>query len=790
MLRILDRYVIREVIPPFLLSLLIFTFILAIPPVMQQLEALVAKGVAWQTAGRIIVLLLPQSLGLTIPMALLVGLLIGIGRLSTDRESVALLACGVSPYRMLRPVLALAIVATAATMYVMIVRIPDDNQKFREIAFGIISRRVETDIKPRVFFEDFPGWVLYARDEPPPGEPGWRDVLVADTRRDASTEIYLARRGRLILDKDKRLVDMVLSDGTKYSTAKPGQAETSRFAGDAIISLDPNTVFPQMDLPRGITELTIPQLYQVMAEKERAGLSTHNEVMALHAKFAIPVACLVFAFIGLALGLTVAREGKLAGFVVGVAVIFAYYVVMFLSESAAKGHRMPAELARWMPNLVLGPLGVAALFWRARHAEGRLPIRLPVTLPRWLAARLPAGRRAAAETSGAPSASSSPAARPPSARRVVVVVRIPRIWIPNLSLIDRYISRLYMRVVGLSFLALLGLFYISTFIDKSDKVFKGQATAGMVGTLLVYMTPQFIYYVIPIAALLSVLVTFGLLSRTSELTVLKACGVSLYRAAVPVIVLSLGFSAVLYALEQRILAQANRRAEILDAQIRGRPARTYNTLNRRWVIGRKGDIYHYSYFDPQRDEINALRIYRVAQDKWTLQGETFATRATYSADGGWQAQEGWTRDFTRNPPRWESFGGLRLASLEPPDYFETEQPLAEMMTVAQLRRYVAELSASGFNAVPLAVELQRKLAFPFVTLVMTLLAVPFGVTTGRRGALYGIGLGIVIALTYWIVSSAFVAIGKAGLLPPILSAWTPNIIVIGCAAYLFLTAKT
>jgi LPS export ABC transporter permease LptG len=370
------------------------------------------------------------------------------------------------------------------------------------------------------------------------------------------------------------------------------------------------------------------------------------------------------------------------------------------------------------------------------------------------------------------------------------VVRVPRIRLPAPGLIDRYISGMYIRVVGLSFLALLGLFYISTFIDRSDKIFKGQATTSMVGTLLVYMTPQFVYYVIPIATLLSVLVTFGLLSRTSELTVLKACGVSLYRAAVPVIVLSLGFSGILYSLEQRILAQANRRANILDAQIRGRPPQTYHTLNRRWVIGRSGDIYHYGYFDPQKDELSALRIYRPAGDTWTLQKETFATRARYSARGGWQADSGWTRDYSQRPAKWDDFTNEPLTTLEPPDYFETEQPLAEMMTVTQLRRYVAELSASGFNAIPLAVELQRKLAFPFVTFVMTLLAVPFGVTTGRRGALYGIGLGIVIALTYWIVSSAFVAIGKAGLLPPVLAAWTPNIIVVGCAGYLFLTAKT
>ena len=112
------------------------------------------------------------------------------------------------------------------------------------------------------------------------------------------------------------------------------------------------------------------------------------------------------------------------------------------------------------------------------------------------------------------------------------------------------------------------------------------------------------------------------------------------------------------------------------------------------------------------------------------------------------------------------------------------------MTVAQLRRAVQELAATGANVVPQQVDLHRKIAFPFVTLVMTLLAVPFGVTTGRRGALYGIGLGIVLALSYWFVMSVFVAVGKGGLLPPALAAWTPNIIVSAAAIYLLLKAKT
>src|SRR5215204_3069792 len=145
-MRTLDRYVIREILPPFLLSLLVFTFILEIPPVMRSLEELVSKGVTWRVAGQILLTLIPQGLGLTIPMATLTGILVGLGRLSGDREAVALLACGVSPYRLLRPVLTFATVATAVTLYVMLQAIPDANQTFRNITFELVSQKLASDI--------------------------------------------------------------------------------------------------------------------------------------------------------------------------------------------------------------------------------------------------------------------------------------------------------------------------------------------------------------------------------------------------------------------------------------------------------------------------------------------------------------------------------------------------------------------------------------------------------------------------------------------------------------------
>ena len=797
MFRTLDRYVVREVIPPFLLSLLIYTFILEIPPVMRQLETLVAKGVSWQIAVQIIWTLIPQGLGVTIPMALLTGLLIGLGRLSGDREVVALLACGVSPYRLLRPVLAMGVLASAWTLYILIQAVPDANQRFRDITFEVIMKRVAEDIRPRVFFEDFPGWVLYAREEAPPGSPWtWQHVLVADTRTQGSTQLFLSRGARLNLDRDNRRVDLVLHDGTRYSSGKPGETETYQFPGSLVLSLDPNTVFPRFELPRTIKEMTIAQLQEERERKRAANLSQHPEIIFLHQKYSIPAACLVFAVIGLALGLSVAREGKLSGFVIGIAVIFAYYGILTLGDSLTKGLYADdkgtgpyvfAHLARWLPNIVLGVLGLAALVWRARFAERGSPVSIPIRVPAMLdRLRRSKGPDAVASASTARSDVAS-SATPGRGPKVIVVVKIPRLRMPMPGILDQYITRVYLRVVGLSFLGLLGLFYIATFIDKSERLFKGQASASLILQLLAYQTPQFVYFVIPIAALLSVLVTFGLLARTSELTVMKACGISLYRAAMPVIGLSLVGSLALFSLEQEILAAANRRAEVIDNTIRGRPTTTFNPLTRQWLIGRDGSIYHYSYFDPAEGALHALSIYRPAPDGWRLTSHTFAARAVY--DGQWTASNGWTQDLRIQPPTWESFG-RRPVQLEPPDYFQTEQPVAEMMTVQQLRDDIKELEASGFNVVPAKVELYRKLAFPFVTLVMTLLAVPFGVTTGRRGALYGIGLGIVLALSYWVVFSVFVAIGRAGLLPPALAAWTPNIIVIAAATYLLLTART
>jgi LPS export ABC transporter permease LptF/LPS export ABC transporter permease LptG len=781
-MRIIDRYVVREVIPPFLIALLVFTFVLIIPFIIDLAEQMIAKGVPGGTILQLTVTLLPQALALTIPMALLIGLLVGLGRLSADREVVVMMACGISPYRLLHPVLVFSAVCWGLTSWVMLKAMPDGNQKFREISQEIVMDRAEGEVRARVFYEDFPNLVLYVREVPLDGK-GWLDVMAVDTKNTSQPILYLARQGRMAIDREARTIHMVLDDGTRHTTKleDPAAYEVLKFER-TIIALDPESVFPRTGPQRGEREMAVEDLAALAAELKATGQSPHNPIMEIHKKFSVPIACFVFALLGVALGTSNRKDGKLAAFALGIAVIFAYYVLLFTAQSLTKGFWIPAWLAMWIPDFVLGAAGVFLLVRRARSADQ--PIRVP--LPAWVR------RRLSSDDASAPAApGGARSARPPA-----LVIRIPHFSMPGPMLLDGYVARQYGRILAMTIVGMLGLFYISSFIDKSDKLFKGQISLGMLLEFLFWSTPEFLTYIIAIAVLLSGLITVGLLTKNSELIIMRACGISLYRTALPMLAFALAAGAFLVALQENVLSTANRRADQLNHHIRTGSPQTFGLLNRKWIAGTNGEIYHYQYYDPRRLELHHVAVFEFDPTNHTLKTRRFVQKATYTADARsdadpqWALNQGWVREFgPANQVRFTPFTD-QVARFEPADYFVTEAREPDLMNFAQLRVYINELRSSGYNVLEHEVGLHRKVAFPFVTLVMTLIAVPFAVTTGRRGAMYGIGVGIVLAMIYWVMISIFAAFGASGVLDPMLAAWAPNLVFGAVAAYLLLTVRT
>ena len=462
----------------------------------------------------------------------------------------------------------------------------------------------------------------------------------------------------------------------------------------------------------------------------------------------------MFGLIGLALGATNRRDAKLASFVLGIGVIFAYYLLLWFGQSLVKGQRIPSPIAAWLPNLVLGALGVVLFRWRDRVADRPIPI--PEALRRRIAQRTQAFGHGA----------------------------LP------FGILDRYVALTYLRLLGLSALALGGIFYVSAFIELSENVFKGTGTWSMLGTFFVYTTPQYLYYIVPLSVLLAALVTVAILTKNSELVVMKACGISLYRIAAPMVAGAVAAGAFLFTLEQTVLGPANRKAQAIRHVLTGGSPETFDVLNRRWVVGQDGAIYHYNYFDPRLRRFDNLWVYEFDKPMRSITQRTFAQQARY-AGSNWNVERGWTRAFDE---RGESASFNEFASVtrsfEAPEYFSTEPPDPQFMSFTQLRAYTEQLAQSGFDVVRQRVALYRKVSFPFVTLVMTLIAVPFAVTIGRSGAMAGIGVGIGIALAYWTTILFFAAMGSGGLLAPMLAAWAPNLLFGAGAAYLLLTVRT
>jgi LPS export ABC transporter permease LptG len=328
-------------------------------------------------------------------------------------------------------------------------------------------------------------------------------------------------------------------------------------------------------------------------------------------------------------------------------------------------------------------------------------------------------------------------------------------------------------------------------------LYHGKATTAVLLDYFYWQTPQYVYFIIPLAVLVGTLVTIGLLMKSSELIVMRACGISLYRSAVPILMFGLVCSGILFELEEHVLAVSNREAIRLNAVLRNFPTQGFNLLDRRWLVGRSGDIYRYDLFDPQSNRFTQFTMYRADPESWRLTRVVYAAAVTRT-DHQWLARNGWDRLFT--PQKHSHTAAIAVAytpftertlPLEPPEFFKTEEPDADRMNYGELKSYISLLQSSGsMNVVKYMVDLQRKVAFPFVSLIMTLLAIPFAVTTGRHGAMYGIGAGLVLALVYWTMLSVFGALGAGGWVSPVLAAWAPNVLFGAAAVYLLLTVRT
>jgi LPS export ABC transporter permease LptG len=500
----------------------------------------------------------------------------------------------------------------------------------------------------------------------------------------------------------------------------------------------------------------------------------------LERRLAFPVACIVLALVGIPLGIKTRKGGKSAGYVNAIFLaFFCYYIAWIWMTKMARSQILPIPVAAWLPNTVIGLAGV--VFVARMETPGDSDLLSGI---RHFFATLAAGfRRKGTKTAEA------------AAETVWRPWRLP--LLPQI--VDTYMLGNFLFYLVLVLAGLVSLILMYQFFELMASAYKHGGFSVLV-TFLMYLTPQLIYETAPISVLVGVLANFGVLSKNNEITAFKACGVSLYRLALPVLIGSAMVSAGLFALDYSYLPKANREQERLRAQILGHAQKTYQQTDHTWTMGRGGDtsrIYYYDFFDTSANTMNGVNVFDLDPKTFALRREIHAARALWSpslSGGKWIFEDGWSCVFKGIAcDKYTKFGGdtRTFPELsEGPEYFLTEAPQDKQMNFLELDRYIQSLKEQHFNATKFQVQYYRKFSLPVAALVLAMIAVPFGFRVGNRGAMTGIGVSLIITIAYRGVEPLAARIGQAGLLDPAVAAWSPDVIFALLGMYFLLQMRS
>ncbi|MGB2679282.1 MAG: LPS export ABC transporter permease LptF [Candidatus Acidiferrum sp.] len=767
-MRILDRYIVLEVIRHALLGLIIFTFVLFVPKLVRLMELFVRHSGSGSQIGVLFLCIVPNILVFTIPMAVLIGVLLGLGRMSMDSEIIALTALGISRRRILWPVGALAAIGAALTLVMTLWLAPLAIRTFRSIERDLITSQISFQVQPRVFDERFPHMVLYINDVSASGTR-WNGVFLAEAGGESGTRITLAESAIVIAEPRLGKLELHLNGG---STHESSVADAEHYSV---------TAFGRSDWPVEVNGMA-PAKEREPSNPERSlrdlwgdrGKGWRDARVELHQRFAFPVACLVFALIAVPLGAQPRRGGRAAGSLLAVVVIAAYYLLFIVGAGLARQGVLQPSVGMWIANVVLALTGVALLpRMESYRSESRRLLAWARLVTFWRLLRRRKIKVKAAVVRAENGVARTEVALPSSSS-------FP-------GIVDIYVLRRFLYYFALIMGAFILLFETFTFFELLDEIARHHAPFLVVVNYFRYLIPYLLYQLSPLGALVAVLVTLGVLSKNNEIVAFKASGISLYRIALPLLMAGALLAGVLLIMDDTYLPYANQRQDALRNQIKGRPAQTY-TRPQRWIFGENSKVYNYDFFDSTQKLFGGLSVLELDPATFQMRRRVFATRARWlDTEKTWVLESGWVRDFADGAVvRYDPFKVTTLAELvEPPSYFNREVVQAFQMSWRDLRRYIEGLQRAGFDVSTLTVQWHKKLAYPLIAPISMMLAIPFALLVGSRGAVGGIALGVAIGIVYWAISALLEAMGGIGQLPPLLSAWSPDLMFFFVGLYFF-----
>jgi LPS export ABC transporter permease LptF/LPS export ABC transporter permease LptG len=760
--RLIERYILRTIAPYILISLILLTAILFAQQTVRYLEGifhgLVPSGFVYGVA----LALLPNVLVFTIPMAVLSGTIIGLGRMGSDSELVAMRAAGVSTFRMLWPALALGAIATTAALYLNLQEAPRAQRDLKVVLVRSALYKLDSPVEPRTFTTDIPGYVIYVRDgDKARGE--WGRVFIQTQDPDHSTRLITARAGRI--DSSGEKSELVLQDAvtTKVPPAGPRVAS---YVVERVAQLRILFNLGRSDLLAGIQnaksdpdEMGWTELRRFAAQAPET--EKREATMLLHKRLAFSLSPLLFSLFGAALALRVRRGGRGLGILLSLLVLLIYYLFTLAGDQMARAGSLPPAIGAWLASALTLTIAVGLLAFKRREIMA------------WF--KRSSGNAAAPEE---------------HLNRTTSHPRM-RQWLVSFpTLLDLSL----LRAMGISFLfgflALVVIFNIFTVFELWRFIASNAASIKLVAQYLFYLLPLVSVELFPGSVLVAVLMTYALTARRREAVAWWASGQSVYRLMLPGLAFALLIGFVSWSIQERVMPQANVKQDNLRAKIRGNIAQMASGSGRRWLVSTDGArIFSYE-FDEQRQVLLKPSIY-----DFDARGVEL-TRVTSGEEGKWLTAS----DMDISSAKWinldasqvsqQSAQTMKISGVDPPAVFRPTVDRPSQLSAVRLRAYIKTLKERGVETAPLAVALQRKYAEPFSVLVMALVGMPLAISFGRKTTVLALCAAVVVSLLFWLVSGGFQQLGEHALLPPAVAAWTPVAIFAGGALYFISRVRT
>ena len=772
-MKILSRYAFREILPSSILATTLATFVIFLKGIGKLFELLVhsAKGPA---VLELFALSLPPILLLSLPFGVLVGILVGLGRFSSDNEMIAMRSAGVSTRIVVAPVMIFAflamLVSGACALWLNPLAIRTQYKLLNTVAAAQLTANVE----PRVFEDQFTNdtTVLYVNDVRSENGPVavWNGVFIADLtppseRKTGLKEaqpgpaVTVAREAQVVPDVRNNRLELTLSDvqthEPPFHSIAPSQA--------IVLQAQPQ----QQQKAKPFKEMLTKELWAFVKKAPKNTQDGIESRIELESRFVLPIACLMLAMVGIPLGASSRKGGRSAGYVWAIFLaFFCYYLAYIMLTGLARSHSMPATLASWLPNIGFGVAGIVMITrmevpgdrdWlgRVRRALAGLGLRISRKLTR-------------RETSGG------------------------GIKIAPFQILDSYVLSNFIFYFVVTLFCLIAMVQVYTFFDLLGDIVKSHTPMEDVVKYHVYLTPSLVYQTLPIAVLVSILATFGVMTKNNEVTAFKACGISVRRLGVPVLLMSGALSASLFAFDYSFIPQTYQIQDRILNEIKGRQAQTYLHPERKW-IKHDNRIFYFKYFDPTEKVMVEPYVFELEPKTFHVLREINAGRARWQQNiNAWVWEQGVARDICgAQECKYQAFTATAFPEItERPDDFLKSVKQDQQMNYLELDRYIRDLQSSGFDTVKLHVQYYKKFAVPVFALIMAMISVPFGFLVGNRGAMTGVGVGMGVAMAYMATGLLFDQFGNVNLLPPVIAAWSPDALFSVAGLYLMVRMRS